>query len=127
MYNVGRLPNPENQTKQGTLGGVNPNEDICAYVARYCDNYRVALCPGVAGKPPAQRLKAMYDRLRPLYSAIGIPTCFKNRLCNVKAAMLWGGTPTDPEYFLSEQDFGARAQIISIFTPRRATGAQRRN
>ena len=97
VYNLDRLTNPETPTNPATYVGVRRHEEIWAYVARYFDNYHVALFPGAAGKPLPHGIKALGDRRRPLYDAIDIQTGFNNRQRIGASAMVWGGRPTDPE------------------------------
>ena len=74
------------------------------YVARFFDNNHVAMCPGVVGKSLAIGLKALSDRLRPLYDGYLIPTGFANRICIGAASPQWEGRDKEEGHILSEQD-----------------------
>lgn len=106
-YNMDRLANPETSAKPGNMDSPKRNEEICVYVARFFNNYSVALCPGATGRQIAIGPKALNDRLRPLYDALGldIPCGFANRFCIGAAALTWGARTCDPDHILCEQDF----------------------
>ena len=91
VYRIDRLANPDVVDKPGTMDSVKRMEEILVYVARFFDNYHVALRPGVVGKNLAQGLKAMNDSLRPLCEAYHIPTGFTNMICLGDAAFQRGG------------------------------------
>ena len=67
-------------------------------------------CPGVTGKKLPAILKALSDRLRPLYGNLDIPFGFANRFCIGATSFKWGGRPGDPGYVPPDQEF-------TIWTP----------
>ena len=103
--NIDRLANPDVSAKPGTIDGLKRNEEIWAYVARPFNNYGVAFCPGVTGKQLALGLKALNDRIRPLYDSLELPCGFANRLGIGAAALTRGARTCDPDRILCEQDF----------------------
>ena len=105
VYNMDRLANPEVATKPGTSDSIKRNGEIWAFVARYFNNFHVSLCPGVTGKQLALSLKAINDRLRPLYESMDLPCGFSNRFCIGVASFTWGSRAGDPDHILREQDF----------------------
>ena len=88
VYHMDRLANPDVNPMPGTLDGIRRNDDIHVYVARFFDNYTVTLCPGVVGKSLALGLKALNERLRPLYDLHRIPSGFSNRFVLVPRVLL---------------------------------------
>ena len=118
FYNMDRLENPAVQTKPCTLGGVKINGEIWVYMARFVNNYKVPLSPWATGKQHAIGLKALNDRLRPLYDLHDLPCGLTNRFCIGAASMTWGGRPSDPDYLMSEQDFLSWAPSqVGSYTP----------
>ena len=89
-FSMDRLANPDISTKPGTPERLKRNEEICEFVARFFNNYHVSLCPGVTGKPLAVGLKALNDRIRPLYEDLDLPCGLTNRICIGAAALTWG-------------------------------------
>ena len=89
-----------------------------ALMARFFNNYKVALCPGVTGKQLALWLDALNDRMRPLYDLHDLPCGFANRYCIGAASVTWGGRPSDSDYVLAEQDFlGWTPNHFDSYTP----------
>ena len=105
VYHMDRIANPDVNPKPGTLDGIRRNDEIHVYVARGFDNFTVTLCPGVVGKQLAIGLKALNERLRPLYDLHQLPTGFSNRFCLGAACLTWGGRPKEDEWMISEADF----------------------
>ena len=93
VYHMDRIANPDVNPKPGTLDGIRRNDEIHVYVARGFDNFTVTLCPGVVGKQLALGLKALNERLRPLYDLHQLPTGFSNRFCIGAACLTWGDVP----------------------------------
>ena len=79
-------------------------EEILVYVARFFDNNHVAMCVGVVGKNLAIGMKALSDRLRPLYDSYLIPTGIANRICSGAASPQRGRRNKEEDHILSEQD-----------------------
>lgn len=104
VYSMDRLSNPDTSTKPGTLGALRGNEEIWVLVARFFNNYHVALFPGVKGKRLSAGLKSMNDRHMPLYEPLDLPCGFSGRFCLGAAALTWGCRPGDPDYVMGEQD-----------------------
>ena len=105
VYHMDRIANPDVNTKPGTLGGTRRNGEIHVSVARGFDNFTVTLCPGVVGKQLALGLKALNERLRPLYDLHQLPTGFPNRFCIGASCLTWGGRPKEDDWAISEADF----------------------
>ena len=87
------------------MGGIKRNDEIWVYMARFFNNYKVALRPGVTGKQLATGPKALNDRLRPPYDLRDLPCGLANRYCIWAASKTWGGRPSGPDYIISEQDY----------------------
>ena len=66
-------------------------------MARFFNNYKVALCPGVTGKQLSTGLEALDDGLRPLYGLHGMPCELTNMFCLGAGAMTGGGRPSDQD------------------------------
>ena len=115
-YNMDRLANPETSVKPGTIAILMRNEEIRAFVARFFNNYRLALRPGVTGRKLALGLKAWNDRPMPLYETLYMPFGRANRFCIWATALTWGARSCDPDSVVSEQDFISWAQIKSTPT-----------
>ena len=118
-YHVDRLANPDTTTKPGTVEGLKRNEEILVYVARFFDNHTVALCPGVTGKPLALGLKALNEKLRPLYDQYRIPCGFSNRFCIFAAGLSWGGRDREEDHYLTEADSPhlVNTRLRQVYTP----------
>ena len=117
-YHVDRLANPDTATKPGTIEGLKRNDEILAYVARFFDNHTSALCPGVTGKSLALGLKALNEKLRPLYDQYRIPCGFSNRFCIFAAGLSRGGRNGKEDRYLTEADFPTRStRDFDKYTP----------
>ena len=74
----------------------------------FFSNIHVSLRHGVDGRQLAVGLKALNDRLMPLYESLDIPFGPHNRYCVCHAAFTWGCMACGPDHILSEQDFSGR-------------------
>lgn len=86
---MNKMANPDVVVKPGTIECVRRVGKIHLSVARFVDNYAVALCPGSTGKAVSAGAIGLNDRSMPLYDAYRIQTGFPNRLC-ISAATLAG-------------------------------------
>ena len=83
---MGRLENPETQTRPVTLEGIERNGEIWVFIARYFNNYHAVLRPG---EQLAIGLEALNGRLRLLYDPMEFPCGFAIRFCIGAAALTW--------------------------------------
>ena len=108
VYSIDRMGRREVAIKPGTIDGIRRMSEIHGFVARYFDDRTVAIGPGVTGYALPHHLKALNERVRPLYEAYKLPARYANRLCVGAGRFPRGGGWGKEEYHaISEADFAS--------------------